>query len=345
MLLIGKNITQSNDPLTTVSVDRVYKALQNEQGEIATLQHRLQIMRGIDVNQYRKMKTALPYIVCAHFHPLLRRKENFVYTERFLVDIDHLSEYDIDLITIKKKLVSDNRVELLFSSPGGDGLKILFKLSEKITESGYYSMFYKAFCIRFAEAYQLGAAVDIKTNDVSRCCFVSYDAQAYYNSAAEAVIAADYLQENNFTALDLLSTDIKHTEKANKLARAEMPETVQQETRELSDDVLNAIKQKIGQKIKTPRVKQFEQPEALVSLIPRITAQLESVGVQLQKNAPIAYGRQITIKAANHWAEVNVFYGKRGVRIVGTTKTGSNKTLCDMMVEVLKQNFEDNQND
>jgi len=340
MLLIGKNITQSNDPLVAVTVDRIYKALQNAQGEVATLQHRLQILRGIDVNQYRKMKTALPYIVCAHFHPLLRSRENFVYTRRFLVDIDHLSEYEIDLQHLKKKLALDEKVELLFTSPGGDGLKILFTLSEKITDSGYYSMFYKAFCMRFAEAYQLGAAVDLKTSDVSRCCFVSYDAQAYYNAEAVPVIAADYLPADNFAALDLLKTDLKETERENKLALKEQQEVVQPGNRELGDTVLNALKLKIGQKIRTPKVKQFEQPEELQELILKIKEQLESVGALLQKEAPIQYGRQITIKADKYWAEVNIFYGKKGVRVVGTTKTGSNKNLCDMMVELLRNNFE-----
>ncbi len=340
MLQIGKNITQSNDPLSAVSVDRIYTALQNAQGEVATLQHRLQLIRAIDNNQYRKMKTALPYIVCAHFNPNIRRKENFVYTERFLVDIDHLSEYDIDIETLKHKLMQDERVELLFTSPGGDGLKVLFKLAEKIKDSGYYSMFYKAFSIRFAAAYQLGGAVDLKTSDVSRCCFVSYDATAFYNTAAEPVIASTYLAEDSFAQLDWLTADVKETEKVNKEAREQMPEILQQGSHELSDDVLNSIKRKVGQKIKAPGKKYYEQPNELEQLIPRIEEQLTQIDVLLQKNAPIAYGRQITVKAGTYWAEVNVFYGKKGVRIVGTTKTGSNKILCQLVVQLLKSNFE-----
>jgi len=342
MLLLGKNITKINDPLTPVSVERIYKALQNGQGEVATLQQRLQIIRGIDVNQYRKMKTALPYIVCAHFHPLLRKKENFVYTRRFLVDIDHLSEYDIDMPALKKKLRADSRVELLFVSPGGDGLKVLFTLNEKITDSGYYSMFYKAFCLRFAQDYQLGGAVDVKTSDVSRCCFVSYDAEAYYNAGAEPVEAPVYLPEDNFAALDFLKADIKETEKERQLAREEQGTETAPGTRELGDSVLNAIKLKIGQKIKAPRAKHYEQPEELETLMAQVREQLEFAGVQLQKDAAISYGRQVTIKADKYWAEVNIFYGKKGVRIVGTTKTGSNKALCNMMVELLRSNFENN---
>lgn len=342
MLLIGKNITQSNDHLTEVSVERIYTALKNADGEVAALQNRLQIIRGIDVNQYRKMKTALPYIVCAQFYPKIRRKENFVSTKRFLVDIDHLSEFEIDKQDLEAKLKSDKQVELLFSSPSGDGLKVLFKLSEKITDSGYYSMFYKSFCLRFMQTYQLGAAVDIKTCDVSRCCFVSFDPDVYYNADAEPILASEYLNEECFTELDGLKLAIADSEKSIKQEKEKLSEPFTAESRELSDDVLTAIRLKIGQKIKAPQRKWFEQPEELETLIPQILEQLESIGAQLQKNTPIAYGRQITVKAVSHWAEVNIFYGKKGVRIVGTTKTGSNKTLCDMIVQLLKSNFENN---
>ncbi len=342
MLLIGKNITQSNDPLSEVSVARIYTALKNAGGEVAALQNRLQIIRSIDVNQYRKMKTALPYIVCAQFYPKIRRKENFVCTKRFLVDIDHLSEFEIDKQDLETKLKLDKQVELLFSSPSGDGLKVLFKLSEKITDSGYYTMFYKSFCLRFMQTYQLGAAVDIKTSDVSRCCFVSYDPDVYYNADAEPIFASEYLNEDCFSELDGLKLAIADSERSIKQEKENLSEPFTAGSRELSDDVLTAIRQKIGQKIRVPQKKYFEQPEELKTLIPQILEQLESIGAQLQKNAPIAYGRQITVKAANHWAEVNIFYGKKGVRIVGTTKTGSNKILCDMIVQLLKSNFENN---
>ena len=343
MLLIGKNITQNNDLLTPVTVDKVYKALLNEQGEVALLQQRLQIIHSIDVNQYRKLKTGLPYIVCAHFYPLLRKKENFSYTERFLVDIDHLGEYGLDLLEIKEKLKADVRVELLFTSPGGDGLKVMFKLKEKITDTGYYSMFYKAFCLRFAEAYGLGAAVDLKTSDVSRCCFVSYDAQAFYNKNAEQVMAADYLAPDNFEGFDALHAELKIAEKTIKEEKeAFLEDWPPGNQKELGDDVLKAIKLKVGQKIKTVAPRHYEQPEFLQELMPRVQQLVEETGAILQKNGPIAYGRQITIKAGNFWAELNVFYGKKGVRIVASTKTGSNKLLCEMMLQLLKSNLENN---
>ena len=150
MVLVGKHITTIGDPLQPVAIDKLFKAIINPDSEVATLQKRLQAIKMLDIQQYRKLKTGLPYIVCAHFHPNIRKKENFVFTERFIVDIDHLSEYDLEPKAVKDKMRNDPRVELMFTSPGGDGLKVFFSLEEKISDSAYYALFYKSFCLRFA---------------------------------------------------------------------------------------------------------------------------------------------------------------------------------------------------
>src|SRR5690554_2045557 len=142
MLYLGKHITSSRDPLQPVAIQQVYKALKNPKGKVADQLKRLHQIRLIDPNKYRKMKTTLPYLVCAQFHPMVRRKENFLHTKRFLLDIDHLSEYEINQDSLRQKLIADPRVELLFSSPSGDGLKVLFQLNKKISDSGYYALFY-----------------------------------------------------------------------------------------------------------------------------------------------------------------------------------------------------------
>lgn len=339
MLLLGKNITTPGDLLQPVEVEKVHKAICNSQGQVATLQRRLQEIRMIDMNQYRKLKTGLPYLVCAHFQPKVRKKENFVFTERFIVDIDHLSDHELDIWQLKKKLRDDPRIELLFTSPGGDGMKALFVLKDRISDSGYYALFYKAFCLKFAEQYQLGSAVDTKTNDVSRCCFVSYDADAYYCRQAEKVDASQYLPEEGALDFDMFRSEIKEKEKANaeekKVLGIEAVASVP-----LTDDILAQIKEKVGVRMKKPVKKEFVQPEALDKIMPEVLQQLEEIGATLQKTTPIHYGRQLTIGAGKYWAEINLFYGQRGVKVVGTTKTGSNTQLCESMVALLKNYFQ-----
>lgn len=339
MLLIGKQITTPGDLLQTVAVENVFKAIISPNSTVATLQKRLQAIRMIDEQQYRKLKTALPYLVCATFQPKLRRKENFLYTERFIVDIDHLSAYNLDLPVLKNTLASDPRVELLFTSPSGDGLKALFVLSEKISDSGYYALFYKSFCIKLAAQYQLGGAVDTKTNDVARCCFVSFDPEAWYNPRPQLVEASEYLPEDGDMGLDRLLAQIKETEKETAAQKKELGiETAAKAP--LADDILNNIKEKVGVRLKKAPEKTYIQPAELDEIMTRLAQQLQEVDATILKMTPIHYGRQVKIGAGPYWAEVNVFYGQRGASIVGTTKTGSNRELCETLVALLKSQLQ-----
>lgn len=338
MLLLGKHITTPEDPLQPVEVEKVFRAILNPKSEVAILQKRLQTVKMLDVQQYRKLKTNLPYLVCAHFNPRIRRKENFVYTKRFIVDIDHLSAFEIDMGQLKNKLKSDQRIELMFTSPGGDGLKIFFKLKQPINDTGYYSLFYKSFCLKFAGQYDLGGAVDSKTSDVSRCCFVSHDPEAYFNPMPEEVDASVYIPAENDNDLDFFKKKVNDQEKENDALRKESGITPTG-GHPLTEDILTVIKTKVGMRVRKKAEKEYEQPEELDNLMAEVAQLVSEVGVSMVSTAPISYGRKIRMAAGSYWAEINLFYGQRGVSIVGTTKTGSNKELCNSMVELLKSHF------
>lgn len=339
MLLTGKHITIPGDILQEVTVETVYKAIIDPAGEIAALQQRLRQIKMIDIQHYRKMKTALPYFVCARFHPKVRRKENFLDTERILIDIDHISEFEIDINHLKNELIQDPRIELLFTSPGGDGLKAILVLQEKITDSGYYTLFYKSFCQHFTARYQLGGAVDTKTNDVSRCCFMSFDQHAFYNPHPQKINTREYLDHLGFEDLDRVNREVKAAEREIAETMKASGILVDQSTQPLSDDVLRLIKEKVGMKVKAPREKFYEQPEELDAIMHEVETVLESVQVCIEKARPISYGRQLRLKAGVCWAEVNIFYGQKGVSIVGSTKNGCHKELRDNVVALLKNHF------
>lgn len=339
MIYIGKHITQSGDSLQPTEVGKIYKALINPKGEVAALLNNLRHIRMIDPNKYRKLKTGLPYLVCAKFHPMVRRKENFLSTERFMIDIDHLTEYNINIDQLKEKLREDKRVELFFSSPSGDGLKVLFRLSQKITESNYYALFYKAFCAAFGQYFKLGAALDIVTHDVTRCCFVSFDPEAYYNPEAERIHPGDYLSQENLMDFDRVQKEVRKVEKEIKAEALEVRGTMAKEKDLLGEDILNEIKRKIGQKIRVKEKKEYIQPEELKPLIEEIDLILSEVEIRLLATKPINYGRVIKVGAGNHWAELNIFYGQRGPTVVKTLKTGGNKELLEMSYMLISDYF------
>lgn len=332
MIRLGKNVTQTGDQLLDISLAKFHKALLNPDGEVATLQRRLQAIRALDTGQYRKLKTTLPYVVCADFHPKVRRKENFLHTDRFIMDLDHLSDFGLDLEELRTKLKTDPQVELLFASPGGDGLKVLFKLATPISDAAYYAGFYRAFGLAFRKRYQLREALDIKTNDVSRCCFVSYDPGAYYNPDSEPIEPEAYLRREDLFALDELRTAVKEATAAAP-ALSPSPENSLQE---LPDEVIRRIKEKMGMRVHQPRQKDYVQPEELEEIMDQVKNLLEGIQLELTSVRPISYGKQCKVTSGKLWAELNIFFGRRGANVVATTKSGSNKELGKQLVEYLQ---------
>lgn len=331
MIRLGKHVTQAGDQLQDITLIQFHKALRNPDGKVATLQRRLQAIRALDPAQYRRLKTTLPYVVCADFHPKVRRKENFLHTDRFIMDLDHLSDYGFDLEELRSKLKDDPQVELLFASPGGDGLKVLFKLAKPISDAAYYAGFYKAFGLAFRNRYQLGEVLDIKTHDVSRCCFVSYDPEAFYNPDSEAIESEAYLQQEDLLALDELKAAVKEA-----TATIAMPSSTEYSIQELPDEVIKRIKEKMGMKVHQPRKKDYVQPEELEEIMEQIKTLLEGIQLQISSIRPISYGRQCKITSGKIWTELNIFFGKRGANVVATTKSGSNKELGKQLVEYLQ---------
>ncbi len=345
MLMAGKQVTQINDTLTEVTIDRLYKGITNTNGPLVAQIQQLRSLKLMDENQYRRLKTQLPYVVAAIFSPPVRRKENFRYTQFFIIDIDHISSFDYTPAYIRKILQHDEYVHLLFVSPGGDGLKAIFKLKEKIDDASFYSYFYKLFATRFATQYNLQGMVDVKTCDVSRCCFLSYDTEAFFNAEAKAIDAQEYIDKNTPAGLTQIEKQIQEAAKEHDDAlqktqghTADLPQPAQ-----VANDVLQQIKQRLNPSLTAKPARQFEQPPQLEELFAGLQHYLQQSGIEMRKITPIPYGRQVQAGAGKLMAEINIFYGKKGFSIVKTTKTGSNAELTELMGKLIQQYINEQQ--
>ena len=138
MLSFGKHITQKDDLLAPLEVQNFYQTIRQPDEKTLALINRLRLVQTIDKKQYGVMKRELPYVVCGIFNPPYRRIENFGYIEHFVVDIDHIAEKGLTINAIRAKLIADSRVVLCFVSPSEDGLKALFRLSEKCYDAGKF---------------------------------------------------------------------------------------------------------------------------------------------------------------------------------------------------------------
>lgn len=329
MLSFGRNITSPADPLQRVSVEQMYKGIKHAKPEFQDRIQQLRTLQSVDPARYRDQKKSLPYFVCGIFHPSVRRKENFASIQYLVLDLDHLADAGYNREQLLQDLQKVPEIHLCFTSPGGDGLKILFRLQEDCRDSALFSAFYKLFALRFAQKWELEPVIDLRTHDVTRACFVSYDPDAWWNPEPEAVKMQDFVSELNFD----------QAEKDLKTAQAEIKEIPQRRsTPDTGPDaeVLNRIKAKLNPNYR-PREKQHYVPEEVNNVLGEIREHLAAVGMELADTRPISYGRKLMIKSSHLFAEVNIFYGKRGFKVVQTTKTGSNPELAALAVQAIEE--------
>jgi len=217
-----------------------------------------------------------------------------------------------------------------FVSPGGDGLKLMFRLEEPCFDPGLYSLFYKAFVQHFAREHQLEPVIDLRTHDVTRACFLSVDPGAWFHPEARPVVLGQYFDPS---APDAEREIHRAQKKLEEEAVVPAPETKEP----LSDEVLVAIKQKLNPNYRPRKKKQAYVPPELEKVMPRIEERFAELGITLQEPEPIHYGKKLRVQAGEHWAEVNVFFGKRGFSVVKTTKSGSKAELATLTQQALEE--------
>ena len=334
MLSFGKHITQKDDLLSPIEVQQFYNAVTQPDEVTFSLISRLRLVRTIDKKQYGTMKRELPYAVCGIFNPPYRRIENFGYIEHFIIDIDHIAEKGLELNALRAKLTTDSRVMLCFISPSEDGLKLLFRLSEKCYDAGQYSLFYKTFIRAFAAQYGFEQVVDTGTSDVSRACFLSYDPEAFFNPGAETIKMKDYVDFNNPYAVGEIKHIIKQEEKEQKPEKPEKP---------VPDDAAIAfIKERLQAKTRIPKQKpQVYVPEELEQILEKLLQYVGESGIQVENVENIQYGKKFRFRVGIAWAEINLFFGKRGFSVVKSPKQGTSEHLNDLMVSYISSFIED----
>ena len=334
MLSLGKRITQKDDLLTPIEPQQLYKAIMNPDEATLSLINRLRLVQTIDKKQYGVMKRELPYVVCGIFNPPYRRIENFGTIEYFIIDIDHVTGKGLEINALRAKLIADSRVMLCFVSPGEDGLKLLFRLEEKLYDAGKYSLFYKTFIRAFAAQYGFEQVVDTVISDVSRACFMSYDPLAFFNPEAVKIRIKEYVDFDDSFATGELKRSFMLEAKEQKTEKSERP---------VPDDVAIAfIKERLQAKTRTPRQKpQVYVPEELERILEKLLQFIGESGVRVENVENIQYGKKFRFRAGIAQAEINLFFGKRGFSVVKSPKQGTSEQLNDLMVSYISSFIED----
>lgn len=330
--MVGKNVTAKDDALQKIKVEYLYHKLIHPDAVIESKIRQLRIVRQLDPKQYSFLKRQLPYIVCGMFNPAYRRTENFGYTEYFMVDIDHIGEKELSVSELRTRLTADARVVLCFLSPGEDGLKLLFRLNERCYDAGIYSLFYKLFILQFAKKYGLEQVIDARTSDVARACFVSIDAEAFYNPEAEAIDLNTFMNTEDTSELFRIKKQVEN----DKSLPAKQNDTALQRTPD--DDALKQIRALLnpGGRSLMPKREAFI-PQELNELMEKLVPYIEQAGVAVAAIENISYGKKLKMKMGLKEAEINVFYGKKGYSVIISPRRGTNDELNALMAQLIEQ--------
>lgn len=337
MLYAGKNITSQQDMLQKVTVEYIYQSIRNPKPDIQARIRQLRIVRDLDAKRYSQLKRELPYVVCGVFKPACRRTENFAYTEYFIVDIDHIEAKGLSMEVTREKLQHDDRVVLLFLSPGEDGLKVLFHLKERCYDAGIYSLFYKAFVKQFSLQYNLDQVIDTRTSDVCRACFISCDENAYHNPNALTVDVSQYVDVNNPYELFGMKHELEEEAKEGE-KQLKQQETEAKNINPEGDELLK-IKEILKIRIPQKEKKEVFVPEQLNEVIEDVKKYVEETGLVVTEIININYGKKIRMRMGMRQAEVNLFYGKKGYSVVSSPRSGTNAELNELCVNLVQSFF------
>ncbi len=141
------------------------------------LKQRVSQVRSTTDDKIRKGKkeALLPYFCFQKFKNNHRVNVEFDSTKYIIQDLDHLGSR---LIDIRSKLVLDDDIFMVFLSPSGDGLKVVYEMDQMIIGGDQYRNAFGHFRKLLETKY--GVAVD-DNDDPSRACFLSSDPDIHIN--------------------------------------------------------------------------------------------------------------------------------------------------------------------
>lgn len=336
MVQTGNNITIKDDILQKITIEHLYHVIRKTSSELDQKIKRLRTVSTIDKSRYNDLKKLLPYFVCGIFNPPYRRAENFAWIQHLVLDFDHLRQKGIEPEGLKEKLKHDTRAELIFVSPGGDGLKVMFRLSEKCFDRARFSLFYKVFARTFAEHNNLEQVIDPRTSDVTRACFLAADNHAYFNPDPDPVLMVNYVDYDNPLEVKLISDQINSMEKEEKsmIANVDIPARASPDKL-----ILEQIREKLNPGKNRQREKQIHVPAELEKAVDIVRENLADLGITLEATRDIHYGKKFTFSLGLRKSEINLFHGKRGYSVVISPKAGTDKELADVCAALMQDIF------
>lgn len=127
------------------------------------------------VKQYEDLKKGLPAVTWSGTFTKRNAKNLKEYSQYICIDIDKLTDDGI-LKALWFNLSTDPHTYILFVSPSGNGIKLIFKT---VAEPAQHKDFFLSIEKYFLDKFNI--AIDQSGKDVNRLCFLSYDKNIFIN--------------------------------------------------------------------------------------------------------------------------------------------------------------------
>ena len=149
---------------------------------IGSLQEVTRRVREMSPEEYGSRQTGkVTYLPLVTFGGVFSKREGDGLQETsglVCLDIDHATSQGVSLEDLKDRLSQDREIglRLLFTSPSGDGLKIVCKTSGRITDRESYRREFEILNSFVSRKYSV--QLDSQTSNIDRGCLLCYDPDA-----------------------------------------------------------------------------------------------------------------------------------------------------------------------
>ena len=167
---------------TDIALEELYKLITTSADlRHITERHRADLGLGLkeDADGWKKKTAAI--IVATHTKGTHAKRDIENYTGYSLADFDHLSAQQ--LTACLQKLEGDPYRVMSYTSIGGSGLHIMFRIPQVKNETDYRKAFHQGNA-HYAQLF--GMDYDWKNADATRVMGINHDPQCVYNPQAEA---------------------------------------------------------------------------------------------------------------------------------------------------------------
>lgn len=172
--------TFDSRPAGSMSLTDMYNDIRR--GKHKARIEQLRRLKATNPARYSQQKTNLPAVAFGGLFDARRKDGLSMASGLVVIDLDHLKPEELQ--AVKVSLMADKHTALVFVSPSGDGLKVVFRA--EFTDDASFKQAWSAIARYLRAIYILEA--DETGKDISRLCYLSHDPEAYYNAASALFI-------------------------------------------------------------------------------------------------------------------------------------------------------------